>query len=208
MNSRQLLEPHFGHLGSELIDEIEKSSQEQTFEPGAVLLKEGQYVRVIPLVLEGLIKVITKYEDREFLVYYIEPDQTCIMSFAACLSQEPSRILAVVEEPTRAILLPVDLVTGWIKQYPNLNSLFFNMYQLRYNDLLSTINHLLFDRLDKRIMDYLQQRKLLKGSVDLKITHRQIANEVGTSREVVTRILHKLEEDGQVKQLPDRLKIL
>ncbi len=208
MNSRQLLERHFGHLGSELIDEIEKSSQEQTFEPGAVLLKEGQYVRVIPLVLEGLIKVITKYEDREFLVYYIEPDQTCIMSFAACLSQEPSRIMAVVEEPTRAILLPVDLVTGWIKQYPNLNSLFFNMYQLRYNDLLSTINHLLFDRLDKRIMDYLQQRKLLKGSVDLKITHRQIANEVGTSREVVTRILHKLEEDGQVKQLPDRLKIL
>ncbi|MDH3648428.1 MAG: cyclic nucleotide-binding domain-containing protein, partial [Saprospiraceae bacterium] len=146
VESRQHLERHFGHLGRDLIDEIEKTSVVHEFQRDAVLLKEGQHVKVIPLVLEGLIKVITKYEDKEFLVYYIELDQTCIMSFAACLRNEPSRIWAIAEEPTTALLLPAELVSKWIKQYPNINELFFSMYQLRYNDLLSTINHLLFDR--------------------------------------------------------------
>ena len=177
--------------------------------PGNVeILREGQYVKVIPVVLEGLIKVYSKHEDRELLLYYIRPKESCIMSFAASLENSPSRIYAETEEDTRALLLPIEKVSRWIKQYPEFNTLFFKQYNLRYSELLNTIHAILFMRMDKRLYDHLKEKAELINSHSIKISHRQIANELGTAREVISRVMKKLENEGKVKQHTGRIEIL
>ncbi len=180
--------------------QIIQSSQAQRFPRDTEILREGQYIQVIPIVLEGLIKVFTRYEGRELLLYYIKPQESCVMSFAASRRKEPSQVFAVCEEDTTALLLPGQKVGDWVKDFPDLNALFFQQYNLRYRDLLDTIHHVLFDNMDKRLLDYLQEKVQLTGKNPLKISHRQIAQELGTAREVISRLMKKLEHENQVEQ--------
>ncbi|HIP32331.1 MAG TPA: Crp/Fnr family transcriptional regulator [Crocinitomicaceae bacterium] len=172
------------------------------------ILREGQYVKVIPIVITGLIKVFSRYEEKELLLYYIKPEESCIMSFAASLNNEPSKVFAVAEEDSTVLLLPVDKVAKWTKQFPDINNLFYQQYNLRYSELLTTINHLLFNKLDVRVLGFLQERSKLTGTKELKISHRQIASELGTAREVVSRILKKLEAENHLKQHSNYIEIL
>lgn len=190
----------FPQFQPELLAEINQNSVLKTIPEGVEILREGQYIKVIPIVISGLIKVFTRYEDKELLLYYIKPNESCIMSFTASLKNQPSKIFAATEENTQALLLPVDKVIGWTKQFPDINSLFFQQFNMRYSELLDTINHLLFDQLDKRLYDYLVKKADLTNSNPLKISHRQIASELGTAREVISRIMKKLENEGKVKQ--------
>jgi CRP/FNR family transcriptional regulator, anaerobic regulatory protein len=171
------------------------------------ILKEGSYVKVVPVVIDGLIKVFTKHEEKELLLYYIRPGESCIMSFSAGLKNEPSKAFAVTEGHTKALLLPVSHLNLWIKQYPEISALFFQQYNLRYTDLLDTINHILFEKLDKRLFDYLQKKVQLTGKNTLKISHRQMAGDLGTAREVITRVIRKLEANGKVKQNSNGIEI-
>ncbi|TRX56075.1 Crp/Fnr family transcriptional regulator [Fulvivirga sp. M361] len=196
------------YLSSDLVEQILQSSKVMSFATDTEILREGQYVKVVPLVLDGLIKVFTSYEDKELLLYYIQPDESCIMSFSAGLKDEPSRVFAVVEQPTEALLMPVELVSGWTKSFPDINTLFFKQYGMRYADLLDTVNHLLYDKLDKRLFEYLQKKSALTGANPIKMTHRQIANELGTSREVISRVMKKLEAEGHVRQEGNSVKIV
>lgn len=198
----------FEHLSADLVAKIMASSVRKDLPADMEILRAGQYVKVIPIVLEGLIKVFTKQEGKELLLYYIRPNESCIMSFAASLKNEPSNIFAVTEEATTALLLPVDKVADWTRQFTDINTLFFQQYNLRYSELLSTIHHVLFDRMDKRLFDYLQEKASLTGKNPLKIAHRQIASELGTAREVVSRVMKKLETEGKLQQLPNSIKIL
>ena len=172
------------------------------------ILREGQYVKVVPIVLDGLIKVFSRYEEKELLLYYIQPNESCVMSFSACMSNAPSKVIAVTEEPTTAMLLPVEKVPGWVAQYPQLNELFFQQYGTRYSDLLNTIHHVLFNKMDVRLLDYLREKVTLTGRNPLKMTHRQIANELGTAREVVSRVMKKLEAEGAVQQQGTSIHLL
>jgi CRP/FNR family transcriptional regulator len=130
------------------------------------------------------------------------------MSFAAGIKNEPSMIYAITEEDTTALLLPADKVRQWIRQDPDINSLFFQQYNLRYTDLLSTIHQLLFDRMDKRVLDYLVNKVRLTGRNPVKISHREIAADLGTAREVVTRLLKKLEAEGTIRQEANSIEVL
>ena len=190
----------FPHFSSELLAEINQSSILKILPEDTEILREGQYIKAIPVVISGLIKVFTRYEDKELLLYYIKPNESCIMSFSASLKNQPSKIFAVTEEHTEALLLPVEKVNLWTNQFPDINSLFFQQFNLRYSELLDTINHLLFDQLDKRLYDYLVKKAGLTNSNPLKISHRQIASELGTAREVISRVMKKLEIEGKVKQ--------
>jgi CRP/FNR family transcriptional regulator len=187
-------------LTTGLLEEIYQNAVLETIPENTEILREGQYVKVIPLVVSGLIKVFTRYEDKELLLYYIKPNESCIMSFSAGLKNQPSIIYAVTEEDTTAILLPVDKVSQWIVQFPDINTLFFHQFNLRYTDLIDTVNHLIFDQLDKRLFDYLVKKVALTHVGYLKISHRQIAGELGTAREVISRLMKKLENEGKVKQ--------
>lgn len=195
-------------LGIELQKQIIESSQQVEVIKNTEILREGQYVKVIPLVVEGLVKVFTKYEEKELLLYYIQPSESCVMSFTASLKNEPSKVFAITEENSKLLLLPVDKVAQWIEEFPDLNSLFFQQYNLRYSDLLETINQLLFDKMDKRLLDYLSEKVRVTKKNPIKISHREIASELGTAREVISRIMKKLEQEGKVRQLSNSIEIL
>jgi len=208
MNVDELIKTELSFLGSSLLNDIIESSTTMLFEKDTELLREGQFVKVIPIVLNGLIKVFSRYEDKELLLYYIKPAESCVMSFSASLKNTPSQVFAITEEETTVLLLPVNKVDNWAKNFPNFNQLFFEQYNVRYNELLKTINHLLFDKLDVRLYTYLVEKKDITQKNPIKISHRQIANELGTAREVISRLIKKLEGENKVKQLTNQIEIL
>ena len=207
MTVEERIKQTLSHLDPKLIEEINNSGTVQSIDENTEILREGQYVKVIPIVLKGLIKVFSRHDDKELLLYYIRPEESCIMSFAASLKNSPSKVFAVTEEDADALLLPTDKIPVWTKQYPDFNTLFYQQYNLRYSELLETIHHLLFDRMDKRLFDYLTEKAKLTGKNPLKISHRQIANELGTAREVISRVMKKLEQEGKVRQLNQQIEI-
>lgn len=196
------------HLSPSLVKELASIAKIQQILKDTEILREGQYVKVIPIVLEGLIKVFTRHEDKELLLYYIKPNESCVMSFSSGLKNEPSKIFAVAEEDSTVLLLPATKMDHLSRQFPDFNTLYFQQYNLRYSEMLDTINHLLFDRLDKRLLDYLVEKKELTHRNPLKLSHRQIANELGTSREVISRVMKKLEVEGKLKQHSNSIELL
>jgi CRP/FNR family transcriptional regulator len=129
------------------------------------------------------------------------------MSFSAGLTHSPSRIYAITEEPSMLLLLPTEKLIKWVKQFPVINDMFYQQYNLRYTEMLDTINSLLFGRMDHRLYHYLLEKSKLKGEKILNIRHKQIAAELGTAREVVTRVLKKLEQEGKIKQTAAGIEI-
>ena len=196
------------HLNPTLVTKILEVSSVAAIPKDTEILRVGQYVKVSPLVLNGLIKVVTRHDERELLLYYIKPVESCVMSFAAGLSEGPSQVFALTETDTTALLLPTEQVIGWTRQYPDFAQLFFAQYQLRYTEMLDTISHLLFEKMDSRIYNYLQQKSELTGENPLVISHRQVAQDLGTAREVVSRVMKKLESEGKVKQHHQSIEIL
>lgn len=194
-------------LDQGLLEKIEDAASIKDIPKDTEILREGQFVKVIPIVLQGLVKVFSRYKEKELLLYYIRPQESCIMSFAASLQNDPSKIHAVTEEDSKILLLPVSEVADWIKQFPSINSLFFQQYNLRYSELLDTIGHVIFDKMDKRLLDYLVERSKLTKQNPIKVSHQQIANELGTAREVISRVMKKLELEGKVHQLTNSIEI-
>ena len=180
----------------------------QKIPAGTVVLEVGQYVKVIPIVLEGTLKVMGQFEDKELLLYYIGPSESCIMSFTAGLWQSPSKVFAVAEEDTEALLIPSSLLNDWVRKYPSLNELFFQLFNRRYEDLLDTLHHTIFQKMDQRILQYLQEKAKIQQHNILDIRHHQIARDLGTAREVVSRVLKKLEVAQKIRQQDQKIEIL
>jgi len=163
------------------------------------LIKFGQYVKQVPLVIEGVIKVLRKEPDRDFLLYYIEPGQSCIMSYAAIRQETPSLIEAIAETPAELLLLNRDSILELNQHEPAFSQYFLSLYHRTYGDLLSTIDLMIFGQMDKRLMTYLQRKADLTESNQLSLTHSAIAQDLGTAREVISRMLKKLEKEGSVQ---------
>lgn len=195
-------------LEPQLLEEIASKSTIQVFKKGTEILKQEQYIKVLPIVIEGLVKVYSKFNEKELLLYYIEPAQSCVLSFYAALKNTPSKIFAEIEDDSKILLVPVSFLPNWLKTYPKLNELFYNQFNLRYSELLDTISHLLLDKLDKRLYNHLVKKTTLTNNTTIKISHNQLANELGTAREVVSRVIKKLEIDGLVAQKSGHITIL
>lgn len=195
-------------LNPDLLEKILEESSLKEFPKGTEILREGQYVKVLPIVINGLIKVYSRFGEKELLLYYIESTQSCVMTFYAALKNTPSKVFAKTEEDSTVLLLPVHLLPTWLKEYPDFNELFYNQFNLRYSELLDTISSLLLDKMDKRLYDHLKTKMELSLNDAIKMSHTQIANELGTAREVITRVLKKLETDGKVKQKSGEIRII
>ncbi|NRD21010.1 Crp/Fnr family transcriptional regulator [Winogradskyella eckloniae] len=195
-------------LKPKLIEELKDKSLLKEFPKGTEILREAQYVKVIPIVLNGLVKVYSRFDEKELLLYYIEPAQSCVMTFYAALKNTPSKVFATTEEDSKILLVPVEYLPIWLKEYPDFNELFFNQFNLRYSELLDTIGHLLLDKMDKRLFDHIKKKTELTNSNSIKMSHSQLANELGTAREVITRVLKKLEIDEKVIQVSGEIKII
>jgi CRP/FNR family transcriptional regulator len=191
-----------------LVDKILDVSSVKEFSKGTEILRAQQHVKVLPIVISGLVKVYSKFDEKELLLYYIEPAQSCVMTFYAALKNTPSKVFATIEEDSKVLLIPVQLLPNWLKEYPDFNELFYNQFNLRYLELLDTIGHLLLDKMDKRVYDHLKKKLMLTNSGSIIMSHSQIATELGTAREVITRVLKKLETDGKVLQKAGEIRII
>ena len=185
-------------VNTELLQFIATEAVEMDIPAETTLLKTGNYVRSVPLVVQGLVKVSRIEDDKELLLYYIHPGEMCIMSFSACCSNSASLIEATTPEETRLLLIPSDKLRQWITTYPEFNFYVYEMFNKRYLDLMDTINQLIFNRLDERILLYLKEKALHTGNKQLSVTHQQIATDMGTVREVISRLLKKLERENKI----------
>jgi len=185
-------------VDTELLQFIANEAVEMDVPADSALLKTGNYVQSVPLVVKGLIRVSRNEDDKELLLYYIHPGEMCIMSFSACCSNSASMIEATTLEETKVLLIPSAKLREWITHYPSFNFYVYEMFNKRYLDLIDTINQLIFNRLDERLFSYLKEKTLLSGNNHITITHQQIATDMGTAREVISRLLKKLELENKI----------
>lgn len=202
------IESRFKYLGKDLLAELLSVSTVKTFDSTTELVREGQYIKFIPIVLNGLVKVYTQIEGKELLLYYIKPEESCIMSFSSSLNNEKSKIFAITQEECEILLIPSDNMAKWVTQYPTINKLFYHQYDLRYAELVDTIHQMLYYKLDKRLLDYLKEKVDITGKNPIKISHKEIANDLGTAREVISRLVKKMEKQLILKQYHDSIELI
>lgn len=183
----------------ELVEKLQQNSIRKEYEAGSIILNENTHIRSIPIVTKGTLKVIRTEEDgREILLYYIKTGESCIMSFLGGMHNETSKVKAEVEDDAEILFLPIDKVSLFIKEHPQWLDYIFRLYHKRFEELLEIVNAIAFKKVDERMLDLLQKKKDLTGNKTLNITHEQLANELGTARVVVSRLLKQLEENGMV----------
>ncbi len=183
----------------ELVEQLYKFSLQKNYEAGNIILNENANIRAIPIVTKGVLKVIRTEEDgREILLYYIRAGESCIMSFLGGLHNETSKVKAEVEEDAEILFLPLDKVSLFIKEYPEWLDYIFRLYHKRFEELLEIVNAIAFKKVDERLLNLLKKKSELVKSDTLQITHEQLANELGTARVVVSRLLKQLEENNMV----------
>lgn len=195
-------------LNTDLVKEIQETIAPMQIPAETQLLEEGSFVHAVPLVIKGLIRVSRRDEDKELLLYYIHPGELCIMSFSACCNNSASAIVASTVENTELLLIPSATIRKWLAEHPSFNSYVYGLYHHRYADLIDTINQLIFYRLDERLMNYLLDLSREKKNTEVSITHQMIANDLGTAREVVSRLMKKLEKEGKIEQGRNLVRII
>jgi CRP/FNR family transcriptional regulator len=192
-----------------LEQEFEENGIRKTLPAETVLLQENSHIRSIPVVLSGSIRVMRQDEDgREILLYYIKPGESCIMSFLAGIHDDTSKVRAIVEEDAEVIFVPVNKASEWIKTYPEWADFIFKLYHRRFEELLSVINAVAFQKLDDRIVELLRKKIDVYQTNELSITHQQVAEELGTTREVVSRLLKQMEKQQMVLLSRNKITIL
>ena len=196
-------------VSPQLLEQLYEFSTVKNYSSGDMILDENASIRSIPIVTKGSIKVMRTEEDgREILLYYIKAGESCVMSFLGGLHGETSKVKAEVEEDAEILFLPTDKVTSLIKTNPEWLDYIFKMYHKRFEELLDMINELTFRKVDDRLINLLQKKSELTGSKIITATHEQLANEPGTARVVVSRILKTFEEDHKLKLGRNRIELL
>lgn len=184
----------------ELVEKLYKYGIQKNYQSGSVILNENAPIRSIPIVTQGTLKVIRTEEDgREILLYYIKAGESCIMSFLGGIHNETSKVRAEVEEDAEILFLPVDKVSLFIKEYPQWLDYIFRLYHKRFEELLEIVNAVSFKKVDERLLNLLKKKAELAQSKTIQTTHEQLANELGTERVVVSRLLKQLEENKILK---------
>lgn len=178
-----------------LLQAILDKGQVMQLEHGKVLLEPGQFVKAVPLVIEGSIKIMRMDEDgKELFLYYLDQGETCALSLTCCSASRPSEIKAVVEEQATIVFIPVQIHEQWSDEFKQWKDFVSSTYQQRFQEMLVALDAVAFKRMDERLMRYIVTKMKQHKANELHTTHQEIANELGTSREVVSRLLKTLEK--------------
>lgn len=184
----------------QLIDEIVAVSVLKTFKEGEVLIDYGQYIKSMPLLLNGAIKILREdFDQGELLLYFLEKGDTCAMTMACCIGETKSEIKAVAENDGQIIMIPVSKMELWLGKYKSWSAFVLNIYNYRLKEMLSAIDNLAFMKLDQRLFKYLKDKAKINNSNYINATHQEIANELNTSRVVISRLLKALENENKIK---------
>lgn len=198
-----------GILEPALIEEIIKTARIKSFSEGDVIIDTNQYIKGMPLLLEGAIKVVREDELRgELLLYYLEEGQTCTQSIACCLGNKKSEIRAQADKKTTVAMIPNEQVNRWMSKYDSWRSFIFSSYAQRIDEMLQAIDNLAFSNMEERILNYLQFEVKREDNRILTLTHQDIASDLNTSRVVVSRILKKLENEDKIVLLRNEIRVL
>ncbi len=193
----------------ELVESLVRSAELKKVSKGEILLDFGDYIQFVPLVVKGSIKIIRENEEgRELLLYFLSEGNACAASFSCCMIRKRSEIKAVAEEDSVIIAIPLQAAEDWMGKYPAWRNFVMNMYDQRIFALIDTIDKLAFARLDEKLWEYLQERVLIKGQVLNNLSHQEIANDLNVSREAISRLLKKLEQQGKLEIHRSRIVVL
>jgi CRP/FNR family transcriptional regulator, anaerobic regulatory protein len=200
MDSKNPLAQTFPNFSSELINSIQSVASYKYFEQGTVLMKSGQYIRSTILVLKGKVKVYREdYDGNEFLLYYLTPGQACAISMICASKQETSEILAKVVEDAEVLLIPLQEMGTWASEHKSWYAFIIETYQQRFDEVLQVIDQIAFRSMDERLVFYLQRNAKTNSTNIINASHQEIATDLSTSREVISRLLKKMEQRGLVK---------
>lgn len=183
----------------ELLSEIEQNGVLKSAEEGDIIMDIDNYITAMPLLLEGAIKILREdKEGNELLLYFLERGDTCALTLSCCLGQTKSEIRAVAERDTNYIMIPVSKIEDWTAKYKSWRNFVFESYHNRLGEMLETIDNLAFMNMDERLLHYLQDKAKINQSEKLQVTHQEVANDLNTSRVVISRLLKKLEMQGKI----------
>jgi CRP/FNR family transcriptional regulator len=193
------LREKFPQLEPALISEIEKEGMIKEFAAGDVVMRSGQYIKSTMLILEGIVKIFRQDEEgAEFLMYYLQPGEACAISIICASKAETSQISAVAMEDTTALLIPIKFMDEWMSKYKSWYYFVLETYRNRFEELLTVIDNVAFRNMDERLFFYLKRYAETNHSNTIAISHQQIADELNSSREVISRLLKKMEQRGLV----------
>ena len=205
-----MIRQHYAQIAERgLQEEIADVGTIMHFKAGDLIMDFGAYVKIMPLIIEGSIKVSREDEEgNELFLYYLKPGETCSMSFTCCLMDKKSEIRTVAEEDTTLIGIPTRYMDEWMSRYPSWKNFVMTSYDDRMLELVRTIDNIAFKKMDERLMDYLEQKAAANSSRTLNATHQEIAYDLNASREAVSRLLKQLEKEGIVKLGRNRIELL
>lgn len=193
----------------ELLEEMQAYAKRKLLQPGETIIDAGQTVRIIPLLIKGTLKISRVDETgKELLLYYVNPNESCAMTFTCCMQVFPSEIRAVAEDEVEMAAIPIDKMDSWMGKFPTWKTFVMNTIRNRFNELLRTVDQIAFQKLDERLVIYLKEKSHATGSTLINLSHEQIANEMATSRVVISRLLKKLEDDGKLLLYRNQIKLL
>ena len=192
-----------------MLDKITALGSVRTFRKNEAILNEEAYIRSIPIVLSGSIKVMQTDNDyRELFLYYIHPGETCIMSFLGGIHSEKSKVKAIAEETCEVLLIPIENAAKLVKEFPEWVEYIFRIYHKRFEELLEVVNEVSFKKMDARLLQLLRKKSENAGSNEVRITHEQLANELGTARVVVSRLLKQMEKEQLIELGRNRITLM
>jgi CRP/FNR family transcriptional regulator len=199
MEKIDLIRKTFPFLEKDLIAEISEVSALNELEPDQSLLGEGDYIKTFPMVIDGCLRVLRLSEDgNELLLYYLNQGEICSMALTCCIGLQKSNIKMVAEERSLVLTIPVDKPEKWMSEYKSWKEFMMYSYRKRFEELLDTIDSIAFTKLDERLIRFFEDRYKSTGRTNFRGTHQEIALQLNTSREVVSRLLGNLEKNNLV----------
>jgi len=206
----QDLKNKYGHLFEDaLLDEISQSGTLKDIPEGYKLIETGQYVKSMPLLISGAIKIMRDDNDGdELLLYFLESGDTCAMTLTCCLGNTKSEIRAIAELPTKLIMVPIGKMEEWTGKYKSWRNFVFESYHNRLMEMLETLDSIAFLKMDERLLKYLKDKSNITKDHIIYSTHQEIAYELHTSRVVISRLLKKLENQGKIELNRNNIRII
>lgn len=207
---KEILTQSYGYIFEEaLIDEIVKVATFKEFKADDYLIEIGDYIKTMPLLVNGAIKILREDENGdELLLYFLERGDTCAMTLTCCMGQAKSRIRAIAETDGSLLMIPVEKMEDWLTKYKTWRNFVFDSYNVRLMEMLEAIDTLAFMNLDERLYKYLTDKAKVIGNTEIQNTHQEIAYEMHTSRVVISRLLKALEIEGKIKLHRNKIEIL
>jgi CRP/FNR family transcriptional regulator, anaerobic regulatory protein len=208
-NIEEDISRHFPGLQKEVVQQIAEAGELKTFKEGEVLMRTGQYIRSTMLVLDGLVKIYREDDDgNEFFMYYLDGGKACALSMICAARQDTSELTAKAVTETTVIAIPLSYMDQWMTAYKSWYQFVLGTYRERFEELLLTIDHIAFRNMDERLVFYLRRHQEKLKSNIIPLTHTEIAQELNSSREVITRLLKKLADKGLVRLHRQHIEII